>query len=142
MPEPQELRTARRRLADAESRYGTPAGLTDLREGLGLLDDVMGAGTPGHAATAANLAGAYAARFFARIAAALAGDAALPEPELEQLFQTALAFDRVTVPLPERAADLKVEVARRLIDRYYEGHPPEATRRALEELVRLRDAAT
>jgi hypothetical protein len=32
---------------------------------------------------------------------------------------------------------VKIEIARRLIDRYYEGHPPEVKKKALEELGKL-----
>jgi hypothetical protein len=67
----------------------------------------------------------------------VAGDAQLPEPELEHFFKVVLAFDQVGAALPDSAQELKVAVVRRLIDRYYEGHPAEKKRRALEELAQL-----
>jgi len=36
-----------------------------------------------------------------------------------------------------KAQDLKIEVVRRLIDRYYEGHPAERKQQALEELAQI-----
>ena len=48
-----------------------------------------------------------------------------------------LAFDEVGAELPESAQELKIEVVTRLIDRYYEGHPPEKKQRALDELAQI-----
>ena len=112
-------------------------GLAQLVEGLAFLDDVIGSGTAA-ATTARNLAMTYAARIYAQVGRAVAGDAQLPEPELEHFFKVVLAFDQVGAALPESAQELKIEVARRLIDRYYEGHPPEKKQRALDELAKIR----
>jgi hypothetical protein len=137
MPEPQELSKARRCLARAEANLSSADGLAQLVEGLALLDDVIGSGTPA-ATTARNLAMTYAARIYARVGRAVVGDAQLPEPELEHFFKIVLAFDQVGAALPESAQELKIEVARRLIDRYYEGHSPEKKQRALDELAQIR----
>jgi hypothetical protein len=48
-----------------------------------------------------------------------------------------LAFDQMSASLPSKAAELKVAVVRALIERYYEGHPPERKRAALAELANL-----
>ena len=80
----------------------------------------------------------YAARIYARVGRAVVGDAQLPEPELEHFFKVVLAFDQIGAALPESAQELKIEVARRLIDRYYEGHSPEKKQRALDELAQIR----
>jgi hypothetical protein len=136
MPEPQELTKARRCLALAEANLSSADGLTRLLEGLSLLDDVIGAGTAA-ASTARNVVAAYAARVYARVGDAVSGDAQLPEPELEHFFKVVLAFDQVGAALPESAQELKIAVVRRLIDRYYEGHPPEKKQRALDELAQL-----
>jgi hypothetical protein len=136
MPEPKELTKARRCLARAEADLGSADGLTQLVEGLAFLDDVIGGGTPA-ASTARNLAASYAARIYARVGGAVAADAQLPEPELEHFFKVVLAFDQLAAALPESAQELKVAVVRRLIDRYYEGHPPEKKQRALAELAQL-----
>jgi len=136
MREPQELTKARRCLARAEEVMSSADGLAQLVEGLALLDDVIGAGTAA-ASTARNLAASYAARIYARVRDAVAGDAQLPEPELEHFFKVVLAFDQVGAALPESAQELKIAVVRRLIDRYYEGHPPEKKKRALDELAQL-----
>jgi hypothetical protein len=137
MPEPQELTKARRCLARAEADLSSADGLAQLVEGLAFLDDVIGSGNAA-ASTARNLAMTYAARIYARVGHAVAGDAQLPEPELEHFFKVVLAFDQIGAALPESAQELKIEVARRLIDRYYEGHPPEKKQRALDELAQIK----
>ena len=136
MPEPRELTKARRCLARAEASLGSADGLTQLVEGIALLDEVIGAGNAA-ASTARNLAATYAARIYARVRDAIASDEQVPEPELEQFFKVVLAFDSLGDALPESAQELKLAVVRRLIDRYYEGHPPERKQRALDELSQL-----
>jgi hypothetical protein len=137
MPEPKELTSARRCLAKAEADLSSDDGLTQLVEGLAFLEDVIGMGTVTAAKTARNLATSYAARVYGRINAVIATDRQLPEPELEHFFKVVLAFDQIGVELPQSAQDLKIEVVRRLIDRYYEGHPPERKQQALEELAQI-----
>jgi hypothetical protein len=61
----------------------------------------------------------------------------VPEPALEHFFKVVLAFDQVSAELPASAKALKIAVVRQLIDRYYEGHPPEKKREALRELEQL-----
>ena len=136
MPEPQELTKARRCLARAEASLSSADGLTQLVEGLAFLDEVIGSKTAA-AGIARNLAASYAAKIYARVGEAVAGDAQLPEPELEHFFKIVLAFDPLGAALPESAQELKVTVVRRLIDRYYEGHPAEKKQRALDELAQL-----
>jgi hypothetical protein len=136
MPEPQELTRARRCLARAEASLSSDDGLAQLVEGLELIDNVIVGGTAA-ASTARNLAASYAARIYTRVGEAVGGDVQLPEPELEHFFKVVLAFDQVGAALPESAQELKVAVVRRLIDRYYEGHPPEKKQQALAELAQL-----
>jgi hypothetical protein len=134
--EPRDLVAARQCLAEAE--FGTPEGLAKLGDGLELLDGVIDGGGR-HAGTARNLAGTYAARIYGRIGSAIDGDRPVPEPELERFFKLVVAFDGLGVELPPSARDLKIEIVRRLIDRYYEGHPADAKERALHELLQLRE---
>lgn len=61
----------------------------------------------------------------------------MPEPELEHFFKVVLAFDTVSAALPPASNTLKVAVVRQLIERYYEGHPPDQKRQALEALEQL-----
>jgi len=137
MPEPKELSKARRCLARAEAEWRSADGLRELVEGLALLEDVIGTGTTSVGSTARNLATSYAARIYARVGDAVAVDEQLPEPELEHFFKVVLAFDQIAVELPQAAQELKIAVVRRLIDRYYEGHPPERKQRALAELAQV-----
>jgi len=137
MPEPKELTSARHCLAKAEADLASSEGLTQLVEGLAFLEDVIGSGTATAVKTARNLATSYAGRVYAQINAIVTTDRQLPEPELEHFFKVVLAFDQVGVALPQSAQDLKIEVVRRLIDRYYEGHPAERKQQALEELAQI-----
>lgn len=137
MTEPRELLAAREHLARGEASYGSAAGLAELEQGLGLLGEVMSANNAAHRAVAENIAKAYATRIYRSIGALLAGDRAVPEPQLEHLFKVVLAFDQSEVELPDTARDVKIEIARRLIDHYYEGYSPEQKRKALEQLTKI-----
>lgn len=137
MTEPRELSAAREHLARGEAGYRSAAGLAELEHGLGLLDDVISANNAAHRAVAQNIAKTYATRIYRSITALLEGDRAVPEPQLEHLFKVVLAFDQSEVDLPDNARTVKIEIARRLIDRYYEGHSPEQKRKALEQLTKI-----
>ena len=139
MSEPQELIDARRCLASAEADLGSEEGLAQLTEGLALLDDVIGVAPQAAERTARNLASTYATRVYGHVADSLSRDPGLPEPVLEHFFKLVLAFDRVSAVVAPSAHALKIDVVRRLIDRYYEGYPPERKQRVLEELAQLAD---
>lgn len=137
MSEPRELQTAREHLARGEASFRSAAGLAELELGIGLLDDVMSAKDARHRTIAENIAKSYATRIYRSISALLESDRAVPEPLLEHLFKVVLVFDQSAIELPDNARTVKVEIARRLIDRYYEGHSPERKRQALEQLTKI-----
>jgi hypothetical protein len=137
MTESRELLAAREHLARGEANYRSAAGLAELEQGLGLLDDVKSAQNSAHRAVAENIAKTYATRIYRSITALLEGDRAVPEPLLEHLFKVVLVFDQSELELPDNAREVKIEIARRLIDRYYEGHSPEQKRQALEQLTKI-----
>jgi hypothetical protein len=137
MTEPHELLAAREHLARGEANYRSAAGLAELEQGLGLLDDLISANNVNHRTVAQNIAKTYATRIYRSIGTLLDGDRAVPEPLLEHLFKVVLAFDQSEVELPDDARRIKIEIARRLIDRYYEGHSPEQKRQALEQLTKI-----
>jgi hypothetical protein len=139
MTEPRELLAAREHLARGEAGYRSAAGLAELEQGIALLDDVMSARDANHRSIAENIAKSYATRIYRSIGALLEADRAVPEPQLEHLFKVVLAFDQSRIELPDNARSVKVEIARRLIDRYYEGHSAERKRQALEELTKITD---
>lgn len=139
MPESRDLAAARRRLAAGEALYELADGLAAIDEGLALLENVVELGSRGDARTARNLAASYAARLYERVAGTLAADRAVPEPALEHFFKLVLVFDRFAAALPANARALKVDVVRRLIDRYCEGHPPEKKRAMLAQLDALEE---
>ncbi|HUQ52682.1 MAG TPA: hypothetical protein VM692_10715 [Gammaproteobacteria bacterium] len=127
-------------MAEAEAAWSLAAGLARLTDGLEQLADVIEAGNKAEARTAGNLAASYADRFYGRVRDKLQRDAQVPEPELEHCFKVVLAFDQVQSALPASAAELKIGVVEALIDRYYEGHPPEKKRAALQQLTELKRA--
>jgi hypothetical protein len=137
MAESRELAAARGCLAEAEAGFGSADGVVRLTDGLGRLADLMEMGGA-EARVAKNLAASYAARFYARVRGTLERDAQVPEPDLERYFNVVLAFDQVRDALPAAAAELKIRVVEALVERYYEGHPPERKRAALEQLAALR----
>jgi hypothetical protein len=137
MPEPRELATARHCLAEAEASWTSAAGLARLVDGLGRLGDLIETGAVAEARTARNLAASYAGRFYARVRGELERHTQVPEPELEHFFKVVLAFDPLQDALPPEAAELKIAVVKSLIERYYEGHPPERKQAALAQLAEL-----
>jgi hypothetical protein len=138
MAESGDLAAARVCMAEAEAHWASPDGLARLADGLERLGDIIESGATVEARTASNLAGTYAGRFYARVREKLERDAQVPEPELEHYFKVVLAFDRVREALPLSAAELKIGVVEALVERYYEGHPPERKRAVLEQLAALR----
>ena len=138
MAESRELMGARRSMAEAEASFGSAEGVARLVDGLERLAEIVAAGIEPEATTAANLASSYASRFYERVRRNLERDAQVPEPDLERYFETVLAFDQVSSALPRSAGDLKIRVVEALVERYYEGHPPEKKRAALEQIAALR----
>lgn len=138
MTESRELQAAREHLARGEASFRSAAGLAELEQGIDLLDEVMSGKDARNRTIAANIARTYSTRIYRSIGAQLEADRAIPEPQLEHLFKVVLAFDQSEAELPDNARAVKIEIARRLIDRYYEGHSPEKKRAVLEELTKLR----
>ena len=137
MVEPPQLRSAREHLAQAESRYRSEDGLFHLEEGLALLEEVMAGSSAGSRAVAQNLAATYSIKIYNLVRNAVARDRALPEPDLEHLFRVVLAFDDRGLDLPADIRSIKIELVRRLIDHYYEGHSPAQKQAALQELLKI-----
>jgi hypothetical protein len=137
MTEPRELSSAREHLSRAETTYDTKEGLWRLEEGLALLEEVVATESPDQATVAQNLARTYSNRIVTAIRGRVESDRAMPEPELEHLFKVMLAFDQVDLALPAEARTLKIGIARRLIDRYYEGCSQAEKEKALEQLAQI-----
>jgi hypothetical protein len=137
MLEPEELQRARELLARAEADYRSADGLSQLEAALALLDEVMSDAAEKHRTVARNLASTYATRMIGRIRQQVGSDRGLPEPEMEHLFKVIIAFDEIDIELPSEARAVKLDLARRLIDRYYEGHSAAAKARAVDELTKL-----
>lgn len=124
-------------MAEAEDAWLSADGLVRLTDGLGRLADLIEMGGKNEARTASNLAASYASRFYGRVRDRLERLRQVPEPELEHCFRVVLAFDQVQEALPAAAAQLKIDVVKALIERYYEGHSAEKKRAALEQLAAL-----
>lgn len=130
-----QLVSARRHLGLAEADYRSRDGLIHLEEGLALLEEISLDGTAEEQAIAANLLGTYSARICDSVRNLVRDDPGLPEPELEHLFRVLLVFDSADLELPAFVRSLKVDIAKRLIDRYYEGHTAGEKQAALEQLA-------
>jgi hypothetical protein len=133
------LAGARDRLAKAEARFRSVEGLAELEEGLALLEEVVLDGTDGQRTVADNLLATYADRLCAAVRRTVENDPGLPEPELQHLFRLLVAFDAAELDLPDYVRALKIDIARRLIERYYEGYPAEEKQKALEQLAGIAD---
>ena len=138
MPESRELAAARLCMAEAEAGWASADGLARLADGLERLAELIERRNGIEARTAGNLAASYAGRFYGRVRDKLERDPHVTEPELEHYFKVVLTFDQVSEALPASAAELKIRVVEALVERYYEGHPPEHKRAALEQLAALR----
>ena len=125
-------------MAEAEAAWSSADGLARLTDGLERLADIGETGSENEARTASNLAATYAGRFYRRVRDKLERTSQVPEPELEHCFKVVLAFDLVRDALPPAAEELKIDVVRALVERYYEGHPPEKKRAVLEQLTALK----
>jgi hypothetical protein len=137
MNEPAPLRSAREHLAKAEAGYRNEDGLFHLEEGLALLEEVIAGEEPAHATLARNLETTYAKKICGSVRKLVEGDRALPEPELEHFFKVIVAFDQASVELPAETRALKIELARRLVDRYYEGYSAAQKEEALQRLTEI-----
>jgi hypothetical protein len=137
MVEPPELRSAREHLSLAEAKYRSEEGLFHLEEGLALLEEVMAGASAEYRTVAQNLAATYSTKIYRAVKSLVDTDRGLPEPDLEHLFRVVLAFDQRSLDLPADARVTKVNLVRRLIERYYEGHSPAEKRAALEQLTKI-----
>jgi hypothetical protein len=137
MNESSALSRAREQLSLAEKTYRSEDGLFHLEEGLALLEEAIADGRPDDRKIARNLAATYSTKICNCVGELLEKDRALPEPELERLFKLILAFDQGDFRLPDSARTIKIAIARRLLDRYYEGHPPHEKAKALEQLAEI-----
>jgi hypothetical protein len=137
MPESRELSAARACLGEAEADWASAEGLARLTDGLDRLTYIIETASKTEARTASNLAATYAGRFYGRVRDKLKRVRQVPEPELEHCFKIVLAFDQVQDALPPAATQLKIDVVKALVERYYEGHSPEKKRAVLEQLAAL-----
>ena len=135
MKESRQLAAAREHLSRAESGFRSADGLTHLEEGLAVLEQVLLEGGAADRKIARNLLSTYADRICKSVKALVDRDRAMPEPQLEQLFKVLLAFDAAGPELPPYVRPLKIEIARRLVDFYYEGHSAEEKQKVLEQLT-------
>lgn len=137
MAEPRQLVDGRAQLALAEQTLRSSKSVLHLEEGLALLQEAAALGAGAHERLARNIAKTYTDKIYATIGELVERDRNLPEPELEHLFQIILAFDEGGFELPAHARELKLRIARRLLDRYLEGHAAEEKRAALQQLLEL-----
>jgi len=135
MTEPPQLASARGHLSLAEANYRSSDGLFHLEEGLSLLEEVMLDGATEHQAVARNLLSTYSTSICQAVRKTVETERGLPQPDLEHLFKVLLAFDSLNLTLPAYVRSLKITVAKRLVDLYYEGYPAEEKRKVLQQLT-------
>ncbi len=136
MVEPQELTRARSLLARAEMNFDAQRALDDLETALALLQEVIDGPDTGLGQLARNLGATYANKVHDSVRASLR-DAHVPEPRLEHLFNLVRAFDGSELNVPSDSRDLKIVLARRLIELYLEGYSPERKEEAVQELLKI-----
>lgn len=136
MNEPKELSIARAHFAQAELHHTSPAALGHIEKALAALDDIPHQ-DEANGALAQRIAIAYATKLCGRLQSLLNNDAHVPEPQLEHFFKMLRAFDDSIIELPAIARQLKIELAKRLIEFYLEGHPTQAKEQALRQLLNI-----
>jgi hypothetical protein len=135
MAEPRQLAAAREHLSQAEADYRSGDGLFHLEEGLALLEEVALDSAIEYQTIAANVLSTYTTRICESVKKLVETNPGLSEPELEHLFKVLLAFDSGDLKLPAYVRSLKIDVVKRLIDRYYEGHSAEEKQKMLQQLA-------
>ena len=100
-----------------------------------MLEEVTLDGSGQHRAVALNLLSTYSSRICESVRKLVETDRGLPEPDLQHLFKVLLAFDAAELELPDYVSALKINVVKRLIDRYYEGYPAEEKHKVLQQLT-------
>ncbi len=141
MIEPKELIDARRHLSRAEAALFSKDAVTELEDGLDLLQDLAESGAKPVRALARTIAKTYASKCYDAIRTSLASDRNVPEPTLEHLLRIVLVFDEADADLPDDARDVKIALGRTLLNRYLEGHAPEEKRTALAELMSIAEGS-
>ena len=134
MKEPKQLEIARAHFARSESHYGSPMALEDVDKALAALDEICDHNDDVRA-LGERIAFTYATRLCDHLQQLLQTDAHVPEPQLERFFEMLRAFDDSIIELPAAARQLKIELAKRLIDHYLEGHSAAEKAKALRQLL-------
>jgi hypothetical protein len=134
MTEPKQLEFARAHFALAESRYGSPVALEAVDKALAALEELRDRDDE-ITALSERIALTYATRLCEHMQRLLRSDVHIPEPQLEHFFKLLRTFDDSLIQLPAVARQLKIELARRLIDHYLEGHSAEEKAKALGQLL-------
>ncbi len=122
------LEEARRHLALAESAPWSDDGRFHADEGLFLLEE-HAEQTP----AAARLGETYALRLLERVQSALAGD--VPEPQLKGMLKLLQTLESVPFGDAARLATVRVMIAERLLDRYFEGYSDAERERAIQSIL-------
>lgn len=131
------LAAARVQLAEAEKMLRSRDGLIQFEEGLDLLQEAIAEGSADEQRLARNIGSTYATKVYSHVRRSIERDRSVPEPQLEHLFKLLLVFDDGDLDLPPDAREVKLALARHLLDRYLEGHAPQEKRAALEELMKI-----
>ena len=126
MSEAAPLAEARTHLARAEAAPWSEAGRFHTDEGLFLLE---ASAVP----AAAQLGATYVLRMLERLQSALAGD--VPEPELKWMLKLLQTLEASPFGDAARLETVRVMVAERLLDRYFEGYSKAEREQAIRSIL-------
>ena len=139
MSKAKSIDRSRNLLADIETQLQEPAILADLQRALVLLEDAMECGDPGESQLAENIGETYSDALFQRISHRLGEPSKLTEPELRQYFEVLNTIEKSPFSLPKEARETKIALVEGLIDIWFEGHPPQAKAKAMQQLFKISD---
>ena len=122
------LADARRHLARAESSPWSEEGRFHADEGLFLLEDAAGSDP-----AAARLGATYTQQMLERVQSTLAGD--VPEPELKGMLKLMQTLEAPAFGDSGRLETVRVMIAERLLDRYFEGYSEVERERAVQAIL-------
>ncbi len=128
-----DLREARQHLAAAEQALLSVDSSYHMDEGFFLLDSILEEG--GHASEVAlNLANTYFKKYLDVLEGLLAPKD-VPEPTLQRVLKLLQTMEATTFAASYSVESLRVAVARRLVDSYYEGYSEEEKSREIKRLM-------
>ena len=124
------LAMARHHLALLENEFWSESGGFYADEGLFLLEE-LGEAQP----AARQLAATYVGKLLDMVQTRLIGD--VPEPDLKEMLKLIQTLEDSGFGEPDRCETVRIMVAERLLDRYFEGYSGDERERAIRAIVEI-----